>query len=141
MIPLFASAFIDAMRAGVALERNTVHPWVLTLEFTHPDHEGTQRLIKIVQSPLSRRPEAYEHLPAGATLLREDSLPAERFAGMAVEIRPRYRAQFDAYLRQQDKAASMGPADLVGHRGDYDPTMLDYLVERWVRQGSSPLGD
>ena len=123
------------------LVASTLRPWVITAEYLHPDCAGTQRLIKIVRAPLSRRPEADDHLPAGSTLLREDTFPAARFATMAPEVRPRYRAEYDAYIRQQDKAASMGQSDLVGRRGDYDSVALDYLVGRWVRPGSSPLGD
>ena len=129
----FAAALTAAMRNGVALERNTRHPWVLTLEYTHPDHEGTHRLILIVQRPLSKRPEASDHMPAGSTLLREDSFPAERFSGMALEVRPRYRAQYAAFVKWRRANADF--------QDPTDATAIDYAVERWVRPGSNPLGD
>ena len=129
----FAAALTTAIRAGVAMERATLHPWVVTMEYTHHGLESTQRLIKIVQAPLSTRPEASDHMPTGSTLLREDSFPAERFAQMAMEVRPRYRAQYEVFVKwRREKAAFRDPADAVA---------LDYAVELWLHPGSNPLGD
>ena len=128
-----AAAFTAAMRNGVALERATLHPWVITAEYLHPDCEGTQRVIKIVQAPLSQRPEADDHLPGDAQVLREDIFPAERFATMALEVRPRYRAEYEEFVKwRRVKEAFNDPADAVA---------IDYAVSLWLRPGSNPLGD
>ena len=138
---LFAAALTATMRASVALERNTAHPWVITAEYLPPDCEGTHRLILIVQAPLSRRPESYDHLPDGSTLLREDSFPCERFAQMALEVRPRYRAQYEIFLLWRwARLLGKTPDRMVPHR-DYDPVMLDADAQLWLRPGSNPLGD
>ena len=141
MIPLFASALIDAMRNSVALERNTLHPWVITAQYLGIGLIATQRLIKIVQAPLRQRPDAQDHLPVGAIVLTEDSFPAERFAGMALEVRPRYRAQYEAFLMWR-KAHALGKprAEMVPHV-DYDPVAIEAKVAGWIRPGSNPLGD
>ena len=137
----FAFALTTAMQAGVALDRATDVPWVVTLEFTHPAYEGTHRLINLVQAPLSKRPEASDHMPAGSTLLREDTFPAERFEQMAREVRPRYFAQYrQFFLWREAHSRGKDAADMVAFE-DYDPVAIDYAVERWVRPGSNPLGD
>ena len=78
---------------------------------------------------------------AGSTLLREDSFPAERFAQMAAEVRPRYLAQYRQFFMWRE-ALSRGKdeSDMVAFE-DYDPVAIDYAVELWARPGSNPLGD
>ena len=131
----------EAINAGATLDRCTLWPWVVTAQYIHPGRPGTQRLILIVQAPLSQRPEASEHLPAGATLLREDTFPAERFAQMALDVRPRYLAQYEVFLMWR-KAHALGKtrAEMVPHV-DYDPVAIEAKVVGWIRPGSNPLGD
>ena len=137
---VFAATFTTAMRAGVSLERATLHPWVVSAQYlkppsldSRPGNSDLRSLILIVESPLSLRPDAYDHIQAGADVLREDTFPAEHFATMALEVRPRYRAEYEVFVKwRRAKEAFKDPADAVA---------IDYAAGLWLHPGSNPLGD
>jgi hypothetical protein len=113
--------------------------WVVELTYLQDDVQRST--IVVDRAPLSARPQTEELLPAGAELLRAESMPVCRLRDLPVDRRHNYRRHYRAFLmwnRAQDNG--MRSDDMVPHV-DYDPIAIDEDLQRWVRPLNRYCGD
>ena len=131
---------LHPLSTAALIERATLYPWIVQYSYSTTPGIGMFGLL-VVQAPMHKPPRAEDLMPAGATLLREDTFPAMRFEDMSQGRREHYRAHYRAFLMWR-KAHALGKAvaDMAPWT-DYDPCHLDENVERWVSQGVRFAGD
>jgi hypothetical protein len=126
-----ADALRPAIDAGAIIERATLWPWIVDACWSRTQGIG-QRSVSVVQAPMHQPPQAEDHIPADAQLLRADVFPATRFDDMTPTVRVVYRSQYSAFLMWR-KAHALGKtvAELQPWT-DYDPVTVDEAVQRWI---------
>jgi hypothetical protein len=113
------------------LARCTVHPWVVSLVYRL--NGATEFRTLIVRAPLAEAPQAHDHLPADAELLRADIFLADRFEDMPQSVRPRYTGQYRHFLMWRRAWALRKELSELEPWVDYDAIDVDNRVQRWVR--------
>jgi hypothetical protein len=126
-----AAMALSAVQSAQAIDRATLWPFVVTVEYIKADGAREQR-AHIVQRAMHDAPDGFDLVPADAELLRVDAFPATRFDEMSAATRDRYRAEYKAFLMWR-RAHAMGKAvaDLVPWV-DYDAVHMDESVLRWA---------
>jgi hypothetical protein len=112
------------------LDRCTLLPWIVDVVWSRTPGVG-MRSIEVVAAPLQKQPDAHNHVPADAMLLRGDVFPASHFEGMTPRLREIYSAHYRAYLlwrRAQSEGKTVAEFEASPA---YNEATFAERVERW----------
>lgn len=119
-------------RNARALELATLYPFVVTI---HGQREGkfTVLIREVVQAPMHAPPIAEDFVPEGCVVGRADIFPASRFDDMSLQVRARYRSEYQEYLMWRKAWSLQKPRAELVPWVDYDCILLEGNVARWAK--------
>lgn len=144
-----ADSFAEqAMRNVTALEKATLHPFIVELRYrprvsyhdgsSQIEYDGAYELIRqVVQAPLSEPPRGEDYVPENAVpgSLRADVFPCVRFDDMPMQVRANYTAAYGQFLLWRKAWSMQKPVAALVPWTDYSPITIDESVQRWARGG------
>jgi hypothetical protein len=125
-----ADAALNPVYLAQAIERATVHPWVVSVLWLTPEGK-TEGVVNVTWAAMSNPPEPEDLIPAGCALRRAEVYPASRFGTLPITARGNYAAHYKQFLLAR-KARAYGVSESEMLRS-CDMTYLDESVARWKR--------
>lgn len=122
------------MSSASTIERATVVPWIVDVEFERAARLDPGRLVQIVEAPMQAAPSPEDIVePLGALrVIRADIFPATMFDEMSRPARLTYRHHYRFFqLWQRAKARGKSASDMVAW-ADYDPIFLASQLDAWL---------
>lgn len=112
------------------LDRCTLVPWIVDVVWSRTAGIGMRTLV-VVAAAQSQQPDAHDHIPPGAMVLRGDVFPASHFDGMTPRLREVYSPHYRAYLLwRRARAEGKTPTEFEASPA-YDEAAFAERVALW----------